>query len=92
MEIKLENFGKIKSAEVKLDGLTLIAGKNDTGKSTIGKSLFAIISSLKNYPEMFETLKTKKFYQEHFNKISQTFQRKRFGPCCQNSTCKKKRK
>ena len=42
MRLYLKNIGMIKEADVKLDGLTVIAGENDTGKSTIGKSLFAL--------------------------------------------------
>jgi len=40
MELQLKNIGMIKEANVKLDGLTVIAGENDTGKSTVGKALF----------------------------------------------------
>ena len=42
MRLYLKNIGAIKEADVKLDGLTVIAGENDTGKSTVGKSLFAL--------------------------------------------------
>ncbi len=35
----------IKEANVAIDGLTVIAGENDTGKSTVGKMLFSIIKS-----------------------------------------------
>ncbi len=45
MRIKLENIGMLESADVKIDGLTVIAGENDTGKSTLGKALFAIVKS-----------------------------------------------
>ncbi|HHD81741.1 MAG TPA: hypothetical protein ENK94_00945 [Campylobacterales bacterium] len=45
MEIQLKNIGMIKEANVKIDGLTVIAGENDTGKSTVGKMLFSIIKS-----------------------------------------------
>ncbi|MFX3888616.1 AAA family ATPase [Streptococcus suis] len=45
MKLKIENIGKIRQAEIKIDGLTLIAGTNATGKSTIGKSLFSIFNS-----------------------------------------------
>jgi predicted ATP-dependent endonuclease of OLD family len=44
MELELENIGKIKKANVKIGGLTVIAGENDTGKSTIGKALFTVMS------------------------------------------------
>ena len=46
MKLKIENIGKIKNAEVRLDGLTVICGKNNTGKSTIGKILYAAFNSL----------------------------------------------
>ena len=32
MILELKNIGMIKEASVKLDGLTVIAGENDTGK------------------------------------------------------------
>ncbi|MDM8566209.1 AAA family ATPase [Candidatus Halobeggiatoa sp. HSG11] len=40
--LSLKNIGLIKEANIKIDGLTVIAGENDTGKSTVGKSLFFI--------------------------------------------------
>jgi len=46
MELQLENIGMIKEANVRIDGLTVIAGENDTGKSTVGKALFLIINSM----------------------------------------------
>jgi len=46
MELQLKNIGMIKEANVKIDGLTVIAGENDTGKSTLGKVLF---KESKNY-------------------------------------------
>lgn len=45
MRIKLENIGMLENADVKVEGLTVIAGENDTGKSTLGKALFAIVKS-----------------------------------------------
>lgn len=45
MEISIKNFGTIKSARVKIGGLTVIAGENDSGKSTIGKILFSIVKA-----------------------------------------------
>ncbi len=42
LELKIKNVGLIKEANIKIDGLTVIAGENDTGKSTVGKSLFFI--------------------------------------------------
>lgn len=42
MRLELENVGKINVANIKLDGITVIAGENNTGKSTIGKMLLCI--------------------------------------------------
>jgi len=47
MELQLKNIGMIKEANVKIDGLTVIAGENDTGKSTLGKALYLILESSK---------------------------------------------
>jgi len=45
MELQLKNIGMIKEANVKLDGLTVIAGENDTGKSTVARELHYEASS-----------------------------------------------
>ncbi len=45
MELQLKNIGMIKEANVKIDGLTVIAGENDTGKSTLGKALYLIVNA-----------------------------------------------
>lgn len=45
MELRLKNIGMIEDACVKLNGLTVLAGENDTGKSTLGKALFALIKA-----------------------------------------------
>ncbi|MCK5111589.1 MAG: AAA family ATPase [Arcobacteraceae bacterium] len=46
MQLDLKNIGIIKKASVKLDGLTVIAGENDTGKSTVGKALTAMYGGI----------------------------------------------
>jgi predicted ATPase len=51
MELQLKNIGMIKEANVKLDGLTVIAGENDTGKSTVGKALFVILQGIASSKE-----------------------------------------
>lgn len=48
MEIKLRNIGMLASANIKINGITVVAGKNNTGKSTIGKALYAIYSCFYN--------------------------------------------
>lgn len=49
MIFELKNFGKISKANVKLDGITVICGNNNTGKSTVGKALFSFYNSLYDY-------------------------------------------
>ena len=48
MKITVENIGCIKNAKVEIKGLTIIAGENGTGKSTISKMLFSIIKAVAN--------------------------------------------
>lgn len=45
MILTLKNIGKVESAVVELNGITVIAGENNTGKSTVGKTLFSIFNS-----------------------------------------------
>lgn len=54
MRLELENIGKIKKADIKLDGITVIAGENSTGKSTVGKALFSVFNSFYNLDKQIE--------------------------------------
>jgi predicted ATPase len=47
MTLELKNIGMIKEANVKINGLTVIAGENDTGKSTVSKALYLICQHTK---------------------------------------------
>lgn len=51
MKLKIKNFAKIKDADINIDGITVIAGENNTGKSTVGKILFSLFNSLSNIDE-----------------------------------------
>lgn len=46
MKLCIDNFAKISHADIAIDGITVIAGENNTGKSTIGKTLFSLFNSL----------------------------------------------
>lgn len=45
MLLTLENICKISYAQIELNGITVIAGENNTGKSTLGRALFCIFNS-----------------------------------------------
>ena len=64
MELNIENFAKIKSAKIKLDGITAIAGLNDTGKSTVGKILYGIFSAVANIDKSVVQAKKRNIQQE----------------------------
>lgn len=46
MKLNIKNFAKIKEADIIVDGITVIAGENNTGKSTVGKVLFSLFNVL----------------------------------------------
>ena len=48
MRIQLDNIAKINNANIEINGITVIAGANNTGKSTIGKALFSLFNGLFN--------------------------------------------
>ena len=54
MRLKIDNFAKVEYADILIDGITVIAGDNNTGKSTIGKTLYAAFNSLYNLNEKIE--------------------------------------
>lgn len=45
MKLTIENIGNVKHAEIEINGISVIAGQNGTGKSTISRSLFSIFSA-----------------------------------------------
>jgi len=45
MYIEINKIGKIDRAQINIDGITIITGENDSGKSTVGKLLFSIIKA-----------------------------------------------
>lgn len=53
MEFRIKNVGVVKDSIIKLDGLTVITGLNNSGKSTIGKALYST-------NEAFSDIETKK--------------------------------
>lgn len=48
MKLKVHNIGCIENAEMNLNGITVIAGENGSGKSTISKMIFSVIKAVAN--------------------------------------------
>ena len=51
MKLSIKNVGKLKEADVEINGITVIAGENNTGKSTVSKTLFSLFSGFYNLNE-----------------------------------------
>ena len=51
MDLKLKGIGIINDSEIKLDGLTVITGRNNSGKTTVGKALYSLLDAVCNIPE-----------------------------------------
>lgn len=64
MKLKIENVAKIEYAEIEMNGITIIAGKNNTGKSTIGKVIFSLFNSLSNIEARLKQQKEQLIYKE----------------------------
>ena len=58
MELYLKNIGKVAEANVEIKGITVIAGENDTGKSTVGRALFSIFNG---FYEIEEQIRQERF-------------------------------
>ena len=66
MKISVQNFGIISYASIEINGISVIAGPNDSGKSTIGKIFYSLVRGLNPDEDIFITEKNdtiRKFYQ-----------------------------
>lgn len=57
MKLYLNNVGVIKDSTIMLDGLTVITGKNSSGKTTVGKTMYSLLSASNDLEEAFENSK-----------------------------------
>jgi len=46
MEVKLKNIGIVKDSTISVKGLTVITGKNNSGKTTVGKALYSLLDAV----------------------------------------------
>ncbi len=55
MRLHLKNIGILHDAEIDIPGITVIAGKNGSGKSTFGKALYAVFHALNGFEERVDS-------------------------------------
>lgn len=48
MKLWIDNIGIIKESEIEINGLTVITGYNNSGKTTVGKVIYSLISAVEN--------------------------------------------
>lgn len=63
MKLQVEDIAKISEVNIQINGITVIAGENNTGKSTIGKIVFSIFNSLNNIHENILQERRRSIYQ-----------------------------
>ena len=59
MKLSIRNVGKLKEADVEINGITVIAGENNTGKSTVSKALFSLFNGFYNFDNKMVELKSR---------------------------------
>ncbi len=69
MDLEMINVGKVNYAKIKFNGVTVIAGENNTGKSTVGKMLFCIFHAFYKIEEQVadERIKSVSRVLAHYN-------------------------
>ena len=57
MKLLVKNIGIVKNGEIAIDGLTVITGKNSSGKTTLGKVIYSVFRAGKNLEKAYENEK-----------------------------------
>ena len=57
MKLTIYNFAKIEKADIEMNGITVLAGENGTGKSTVSKVLYGIFNTFYDYDSKLKKLK-----------------------------------
>lgn len=60
MKLHIKNIAKVAEAEIDIEGITVIAGEDNTGKSTVGKALFSIFNS---FNSITQQIRNDKIYE-----------------------------
>ena len=89
MELTIDGIGKVCDTRILLEGITLVAGPNNIGKSTIGKTLFALVNSQYDFTIVFNAFVMMTLFNE-FNSRKVHGERNVFKVCLQIHYLKKK--
>ena len=54
LTFEVKNIGLVKEAIIEVDGLTVLTGENDTGKSTVCKAIFGLLKAHKEAESFFQ--------------------------------------
>lgn len=68
MRLQIRNIGAIEQADISIDGITIIAGENNVGKSTIGKTLYAFLHDMSSWQKTYDEIccsKVEKYLYQH---------------------------
>lgn len=57
MKLHIENFAKIANADIEINGITVIAGENGTGKSTVSKVLYSTFDTFFELEKKLNSIK-----------------------------------
>lgn len=77
MQINLQNIGIVKDSSISIDGLTVITGKNNSGKTTVGKTLYALLDAVSNIQQKSTSDKLV-YIQRQIEKVESTLEVLRF--------------
>lgn len=64
MKAIIKNIGLIEHAEIDMNGITVIAAPNDSGKSTISKTIYMFLETLINYKDEYNNFRSLLIFNE----------------------------
>ena len=73
MRLSIENVGILSKVDLEINGITVIAGENDTGKSTISKSLYAMFNGCYRLEERIINTKLNTIVDEVFEYLERSY-------------------
>ena len=56
VKFEIKNIGAIEWADIDIDGITIIAGENNVGKSTVGKALYAFLHDMNSWKKTYDDI------------------------------------